>query len=417
MSEKKSKVLNLGCRLNYFESQVIQNILDTNNLKNTIVVNTCAVTNQAVTKSINEIKKAKKRFPNHELIVTGCASQIDKNRFKSLNQVHRIIDNNFKTSKNSYISDNKVSDNEIYKFPAPPENFEERTRASLQIQQGCNHRCTFCIIPFGRGDAISLPVGEISSRLGNLIDRGYKEVTLTGVDLTSFGDDLPGKPKLGSVLKRLLKIHPKLNRLRLSSIDPAEMDEDLLYLFKYEKRLLPYLHLSIQSGDNLILKRMKRRHSTEDVIDICRKIKKVRKEIKFGADIIVGFPTETNENFNNTIKLAKQCRFSNLHLFKFSPKNGTPASKMPQIQNNVKNFRFKKLRNIYEKIKSEQMKEKLGTVEEILFESEKQSYTNDYFKVSLLKKKFKEKEKSKFGNVVKVKILSKRKDRLFAELV
>tara|TARA_Y100000589_G_scaffold231338_1_gene218768 strand:+ start:2239 stop:3492 length:1254 start_codon:yes stop_codon:yes gene_type:complete len=417
MSEKKSKVLNLGCRLNYFESQVIQNILDTNNLKNTIVVNTCAVTNQAVTKSINEIKKAKKRFPNHELIVTGCASQIDKNRFKSLNQVHRIIDNNFKTSKNSYISDNKVSDNEIYKFPVPPENFEERTRASLQIQQGCNHRCTFCIIPFGRGDAISLPVGEISSRLGNLIDRGYKEVTLTGVDLTSFGDDLPGKPKLGSVLKRLLKIHPKLNRLRLSSIDPAEMDEDLLYLFKYEKRLLPYLHLSIQSGDNLILKRMKRRHSTEDVIDICRKIKKVRKEIKFGADIIVGFPTETNENFNNTIKLAKQCRFSNLHLFKFSPKNGTPASKMPQIQNNVKNFRFKKLRNIYEKIKSEQMKEKLGTVEEILFESEKQSYTNDYFKVSLLKKKFKEKEKSKFGNVVKVKILSKRKDRLFAELV
>ena len=238
-----------------------------------------------------------------------------------------------------------------------------------------------------------------------------------GVDLTSFGDDLPGKPKLGSVLKRLLKIHPKLNRLRLSSIDPAEMDEDLINLFKNEMRVLPYLHLSIQSGDNLILKRMKRRHLREDVIEICRKIKKVRKDIKFGADIIVGFPTETDENFKNKIKLIKECKFSNLHLLKFSPKNGTPASKMPQIQNNVKNFRYKKLINIFEKIKSEQMKEKLGKTEEILFESEKQSYTNDYFRVSLLKKKFKEKDKSKFGNIVKVKILSKRKDRLFAELV
>ncbi len=417
MSEKKSKVLNLGCRLNYFESQIIQNILDTNNLKNTIVINTCAVTNQAVSKSISEIKKAKKRFPNHKLIVTGCASQIEYKRFNSLDEVNQIVDNKLKTSKNSYILDDKVPNIQTYKFPIPPEIFKDRTRASLQIQQGCNHRCTFCIIPFGRGDAISLPVGEISSRLGKLIDKGYKEVTLTGVDLTSFGDDLPGKPKLGSVLKRLLKIHPKLNRLRLSSIDPAEMDEDLINLFKNEMRVLPYLHLSIQSGDNLILKRMKRRHSREDVIEICRKIKKVRKDIKFGADIIVGFPTETDENFRNTIKLMKECKFSNLHLFKFSPKNGTPASKMPQIQNNVKNFRYKKLINIFEKIKSEQMKEKLGKTEEILFESEKQSYTNDYFRVSLLKKKFKEKDKSKFGNIVKVKILSKRKDRLFAELV
>ncbi len=417
MSEKKSKVLNLGCRLNYFESQIIQNILDTNDLKSTIVVNTCAVTNQAVSKSINEIKKAKKRYPNHKLIVTGCASQIEHKKFHSLDQVNKIVDNKLKTLKNSYIFDDKGPKNQTFRFPAPPESFKDRTRAFLQIQQGCNHRCTFCIIPFGRGDAISLPVGEISNRLGKLINNGYKEVTLTGVDLTSFGDDLPGKPKLGSVLKRLLKIHPKLNRLRLSSIDPAEMDKDLIDLFKYEKRVLPYLHLSIQSGDNLILKRMKRRHSREDVIEICRKLKKVRHDIKFGADIIVGFPTETNENFINTVKLTKECKFSNLHLFKFSPKNGTPASKMPQIQNNVKNLRYKKLMNIYEKIRSEQMKDKLGKTEEILFESEKQSYTNDYFKVSLLKKKFEEKDKSKFGNIVKVKILSKRKDRLFAELV
>ena len=218
------------------------------------------------------------------------------------NPQHKVISNKYKTENFSYVKTRKITQKD-YKFPELFDGFTERTRASLQIKQGCNHRCTFCIIPFGRGEARSLPVGEISNRLKKLIQMGFKEVTLTGVDLTSFGEDLPGKPKLGSVLKRLLNLHPKLKRLRLSSIDPAEMDDELLDLFKFNKRILPYLHLSIQSGDNLILKRMRRRHTREKVMEICNKLKSVRNEIKFGADLIVGFPTENHSHFKNTLNL------------------------------------------------------------------------------------------------------------------
>ena len=204
----------------------------------------------------------------------------------------------------------------------------------LQIQQGCNHRCTFCIIPYGRGDAVSLPFSEIFKRVEKILSRGFTEIVLTGVDLTSYGEDLEGKPKLGNILKRLFKLFPNLFRLRLSSIDPAEIDEDLLELFKFEKRLMPYLHLSLQSGDNLILKRMKRRHNREMVLSICSNLKSFRKDITFGADLIVGFPTETEENFQNSIDLISECQISNVHIFPFSPKKGTPASKMPQIKKN-----------------------------------------------------------------------------------
>ena len=412
-TNKDSKVFNLGCRLNYFESGIIKKILDQNKVSKKIVINTCAVTNNAVKKSISEIRRVKKKYPNYEVYVTGCASQIEKEKFEALKEVDKVISNKYKTENFSYVKTRKITQKD-YKFPELFDGFTERTRASLQIQQGCNHRCTFCIIPFGRGEARSLPVGEISNRLKKLIQMGFKEVTLTGVDLTSFGEDLPGKPKLGSVLKRLLNLHPKLKRLRLSSIDPAEMDDELLDLFKFNKRILPYLHLSIQSGDNLILKRMRRRHTREKVMEICNKLKSVRNEIKFGADLIVGFPTENHSHFKNTLNLVEYCRFSNLHLFRYSPKNGTPAAKMPQVSNDIKNLRYSKLLKTQTKIKSSLMKSKIGNIEEILFESNNQSYTNDYFKVSLLKNN---RNSIEPGSLIKVKITSKKKENLLAKII
>ncbi len=404
------KVINLGCRLNFFESEIIKDILVSNNVDNTIVVNTCAVTNSAVLKSISEIKKASKKFPNSKIIVTGCASQIDKKEFSDLPNVSKIVDNKIKTEPNSYSSteNNQVGN---YKFPNFNNLNSARTRATLQVQQGCDHRCTFCIIPFGRGDAVSLPVGEVNTRLRNIISLGYQEVTLTGIDLTSYGNDLPGKPSLGNLLKRVFIDNPELKRLRLSSIDPAEIDDELLKLMCHERRLLPHFHLSIQSGDNLILKRMKRRHNRDDVIKVCEKIKKFRKDVTFGADLIVGFPTETEIHFNNTLELVKSCSLSNVHIFPFSPKKNTPASRMPQVDENKKKFRVAKLRSTCEEILQRLMTEKKGQKVKVLFESTKLSYTDDFFKVKIENNSNKKLNK---GEIVEVKVLNNGKNFLKA---
>ncbi len=346
----KSKVINLGCRLNFFESEIIENILKKEKDVTKVVINTCAVTNNAVQKSLQAVKKALKDYPNSEVIVTGCASQVEKSRFKSLKKISRIIDNKFKTNPNSYVNKKKVKANN-FNFPSIDFISTERTRAMLQIQQGCNHRCTFCIIPYGRGNAISLPFSEISKRVEKILKNGFTEIVLTGVDLTSYGEDLKGKPKLGNILKRLFKLFPNLSRLRLSSIDPAEIDEDLFDLFKFEKRLMPYLHLSLQSGDNLILKRMKRRHNREMVLGICNNLKSFRKNITFGADLIVGFPTETEEHFQNSMNLISKCQISNVHIFPFSPKEGTPAAKMPQVKKELINERVLIAKRFSENIK------------------------------------------------------------------
>jgi len=316
MKRNNSKVINLGCRLNFFESEVIKNILIQEGLNNKIVINTCAVTNQAVKKSIDEVKKAAKSFPNHKIIVTGCASQIEKKKFSTLKNVSQLIENKNKTHAESYTR-KLTKKRKDFNFPFFDNFTSSRSRAMLQIQQGCDHRCTFCIIPYGRGDSKSLSFHEIVERTENILQRGYSEIIFTGVDLTSYGHDLPGKPKLGNIIKRLLTVQPKLKRLRLSSIDPAEIDSDLLQLLCYEKRLLPHLHLSLQSGSNLILKRMKRRHNREEAINFCEKIKNIRSEIILGADIIAGFPTETNEMFNQTLDLIEKCNLTILHIFPF----------------------------------------------------------------------------------------------------
>ena len=380
-----TKIINLGCRLNAYESEVIRDILEKNSINNTVVINTCAVTNLAVKKSKQIIKKVKKERPNDKILVTGCASQIEKQKFIKMKEVDRVIDNKRKTDENSYKYDSFSFESEIKNklkhFPHIISKLKNKTRALLQIQQGCDHRCTFCIIPFGRGESVSLPIGEIVERANTYIESGYKEIVITGVDITSYGNDLPGKPKLGEIIKRLLAIVPNLKRLRFSSIDPAEMDEDLIDLISNDPRLLPHIHLSVQSGDNMILKRMKRRHSRTDVIEICQKIKKKRESVTFGADFISGFPTESRENHKNTLDLINKCNFTNLHIFPFSPKKGTPASRMPQVEEKIKIIRASQLRELGKSLKLKYFDSKVGKTSKILFESNRLSYSDDFLKV------------------------------------
>ena len=411
MKKEDTKVINLGCRLNFFESEVIKNILNQENLEKKIVINTCAVTNQAVRKSVNEVKKASRKFPNYQIYVTGCASQVNEKVFSDLKNVHKIVDNKRKTLPESY-NDQEIKEEKDFNFPFLKDFSSSRTRAMLQIQQGCDHRCTFCIIPYGRGDSKSLPFDQINKRAERLIESGYSEIVMTGVDLTSYGIDLPGKPKLGNILRRLLNFQPKLRRLRLSSIDPAEIDDDLMDLLLKEKRILPHLHLSLQSGDNLILKRMKRRHNREEVIKLCHDLRFVRSDFTFGADIIVGFPTETNQMFKNTLELIETCEFTNVHIFPYSPKDGTPASKMPQIKEEDKKLRVEILRNKCKDILHQKLNKEIGKSSSILFESHKMSYSDGYFKV-----KTKESKNSiKPGSIANVKIVSRQGDSLIAEL-
>ncbi len=411
MKKEDTKVINLGCRLNFFESEVIKNILNQENLEKKIVINTCAVTNQAVRKSINEVKKASRKFPNYQIYVTGCASQVNEKVFSDLKNVHKIVDNKRKTLPESY-TDQEIKEEKDFNFPFLKDFSSSRTRAMLQIQQGCDHRCTFCIIPYGRGDSKSLPFDQINKRAERLIESGYSEIVMTGVDLTSYGIDLSGKPKLGNILRRLLNFQPKLRRLRLSSIDPAEIDDDLMDLLLKEKRILPHLHLSLQSGDNLILKRMKRRHNREEVIKLCHDLRLVRSDFTFGADIIVGFPTETNQMFKNTLELIETCEFTNVHIFPYSPKDGTPASKMPQIKEEEKKLRVEILRNKCKDILHQKLNKEIGKSSSILFESHKMSYSDGYFKV-----KTKESKNSiKPGSMANVKIVSRQGDSLIAEL-
>lgn len=418
--KNNSNVINLGCRLNSYESEVIENILEKNKIKNVTVINTCAVTNQAVRKSIREIKKAKKKNLKNKIIVTGCASQVDPTTFLNMSEVEKVIDNQLKTNellyKHNFTGLVDEVNRKLKRFPEVISKFNFKTRALLQIQQGCDHRCTFCIIPFGRGDSVSLPIGEIVKRAEKFLISGYNEIIITGVDITSYGNDLPGKPKLGEIIKRLLNILPDLKRLRLSSIDPAEIDNDLMDLIINEKRVLPHIHFSAQSGDDMILKRMKRRHSTRECLEVCSVIRKARSEITFGADIITGFPTETEENFYNTYKFIKECKFSNLHVFPFSPKLGTPAARMPQICDSIKNDRADKLRKLGNEIRLNFFKDKVGKTQSILLEGQNLSYTDDYCKVKILENKKKYHSDMK-GQLTKVKFIGYCEESIIAEIL
>ena len=354
------KVLTFGCRLNTYESEVMKQQAGEAGLENAILVNTCAVTNEAVRQARQQIRRAKRENPDARIIVTGCAAQTEAKRFAEMDEVDLVLGNDDKLKAASYKSvpdfgvpvPEKIRVNDIMSVRETAlhliDGLEGRARAFVQIQNGCDHRCTFCIIPFGRGNSRSVAMGPIVDQISKLVDNGYAEVVLTGVDITSYGADLPGAPKLGTLIKTILKHVSGLERLRISSIDSIEADPDLMDCIANEPRLMPHLHLSLQSGDNLILKRMKRRHNREHTIAFCQEVRRLRPDMVFGADIIVGFPTETEEMFQRSIDIVAECDLTHLHVFPFSARPGTPAARMPQVKGPVIRERAARLREVGE---------------------------------------------------------------------
>ena len=378
MLNKKSNIINLGCRLNIYEGEVIKSLVKKHNINNYIIINSCAVTNEAEKKVRNAIKKAKKLNPSKKIIVTGCAAQIYPLKYNQMSEVDLVIGNNEKMEERTWQNINrvdKVQVNNIFNVSSTQnhiiEKFEGKARAYIEIQQGCNHRCTFCIIPFGRGNNRSVPVGVIVNRIKNLVKNNYKEIVLTGVDITDYGKDKPDMPNLFQLSQQLLNLVPELEQLRLSSMDCAEITEDFWNLLK-NKRFMPHIHLSLQSGNDLILKRMKRRHSKQQIISFCKKVRSLRSDVVFGADIIAGFPTETDTMFQDTVNLIKKCNLTHLHVFPFSIRKSTPASKMPQIPKNIIKKRAKILRELGKNNLRKYLKNQIGSNIKVLIEQVKE---------------------------------------------
>ena len=347
-------ILTLGCRLNSYESEVMRGHAEAAGLQDAVIVNTCAVTAEAVRQARQTIRRARRERPTASIIVTGCAAQIDPTSFAEMPEVTRVIGNGEKMKAETFagldfLADSpRVQVNDIMSVREVAahlvDGLDGRARAFVQVQTGCDHRCTFCIIPYGRGNSRSVPAGEVVDQVKRLVATGHYEIVLTGVDLTSWGADLPNAPKLGNLVARILKLVPDLKQLRLSSIDAIEIDEPLFEALAHEKRIAPHLHLSFQSGDDMILKRMKRRHSRADAIDLCHRLREARPEMAFGADLIAGFPTETDEMFANTLASVDECGIDYLHVFPYSPRPGTPAAKMPQVARDVVKARAARLR-------------------------------------------------------------------------
>ena len=354
--KRTPEVVTFGCRLNTYESEVMRTHAVNAGMEDAIIFNTCAVTKEAERQARQAIRKARRENPDAKIIVTGCASQIDPQAYAQMPEVDQIIGNDLKLKEETWgvRHNDRVLVNDIMAVKETAshliEGFEDRSRAFLQVQNGCDHRCTFCIIPYGRGPSRSVPIGVIADQVRNLVEQGYKEVVFTGVDVTSYGPDLPGSPTFGQMIRRVLALVPELPRLRLSSLDPVEIDGDLWRLIAEEPRLMPHLHLSLQAGDDLILKRMKRRHLRADAIEMCQKARDLRPEMEFGADIIAGFPTETEEMFQNTLACVEECDLTYLHVFPYSEREGTPAARIPdQVPVNERKERAKRLRDLGDK--------------------------------------------------------------------
>jgi len=345
------EIITFGCRLNAYESEVMREHAIAAGLSDAVIVNTCAVTSEAVRQARQAIRKARRARPGAKIVVTGCAAQIDPDRFAAMDEVDRVIGNQEKLEAKTYLGlgTGRVAVNDIMSVTETAghliEGFGNRARAYVQIQNGCDHRCTFCIIPFGRGPSRSVPAGEVVAQVRRLVENGYAEIVLTGVDMTAYGADLPGAMTLGKLTRTVLRLVPELPRLRLSSIDSIEADPDLIAAIAEEERLMPHLHLSLQAGDDLTLKRMKRRHARADSVAFCEAMRRVRPDIVFGADIIAGFPTETEDMFKNSLSLVDDCGLTFLHVFPFSAREGTPAERMPQVNGAVVTRRAAELRD------------------------------------------------------------------------
>ncbi|MCV2876209.1 tRNA (N(6)-L-threonylcarbamoyladenosine(37)-C(2))-methylthiotransferase MtaB [Rhodobacteraceae bacterium XHP0102] len=386
----------LGCRLNAYETEAMRDMARAAGLDDAVIINTCAVTAEAVRKARQEIRKVRRDNPNARILVTGCAAQTEPETFAKMAEVDLVIGNREKMEPATWAKlsgpdfigqTEKVMVDDIMSVRETAEHlidgFGTRARAYVQVQNGCDHRCTFCIIPFGRGNSRSVPAGVVVDQIKRLVDRGYLEVVLTGVDLTSWGADLPQAPRLGDLVMRILKLVPDLARLRISSIDSIEADPMLMEAIASEPRLMPHLHLSLQHGDNLILKRMKRRHAREDAIAFCTEARRLRPDIKFGADIIAGFPTETEAHFENSLKLVEDCGLTWLHVFPFSPREGTPAARMPQRDNATIKERAARLRAAGDLALAHHLTGEIGKTHQILMENPHLGRTEDFTEVSL----------------------------------
>ena len=345
------EVITFGCRLNAYESEAIRARAASDGLANAVVFNTCAVTAEAVRQARQAIRKARRARPDARLIVTGCAAQIDPDAFAAMGEVDLVLGNASKAAPGVYAPTDgpRVRVNDIFSVRETAhhlvDGLKDRARAYVEVQNGCDHRCTFCVIPYGRGNSRSAAAGEVVEQVRRLAAQGYREVVLTGVDITSWGADLPGAPTLGQLVGRILRLVPDLERLRLSSIDAAEIDADLMRCLAEEPRLMPHLHLSLQAGDDMILKRMKRRHLRADALRLVAEVRAVRPDTAFGADLIAGFPTETDAMFENTLSLVEAAGLSFLHVFPFSPRPGAPAARMPQLERAVVKARAERLRH------------------------------------------------------------------------
>jgi threonylcarbamoyladenosine tRNA methylthiotransferase MtaB len=412
-----AEIITLGCRLNAFESEVIREHCRAAGLENTIIINSCAVTAEAERSTRKSIRRARKENPNAQVIVTGCAAQLNPKTYSDMEEVDRVIGNEEKLELKNYLpgAGDKhfaVVDIMEIKETAPHliSGFDDQTRAFVQIQQGCDHRCTFCIIPFARGNNRSLALDVIINQVRQLVENGYKEVVFTGVDICSYGGDLVGKPQLGDLARRLLKAVPELPRLRLSSLDPAFVDDALLDVLATDSRLMPHLHLSLQSMDDMVLKRMKRRHTRNQAIDLAKRALDLRPDVVFGADLIAGFPTETDGMFENTLAAVSEIELIHLHVFPYSERDGTPAAKMPSIAMDVRKNRALKLRNAGEKILSDYRYTQIGTTTEALIERGSRGLSPQFVPVRL-------NDTFNSGELVKVQIIGQADGELMGKRI
>jgi threonylcarbamoyladenosine tRNA methylthiotransferase MtaB len=385
-------VITLGCRLNTFESEVMRRHAREAGLDDAIIVNTCAVTGEAVRQAAQTIRRLRRETPHARIIVTGCAAQIEPERFAEMPEVDHVVGNTEKMHSETFkglslASSERVQVNDIMSVrevaPHMIDGFGSRTRAYVQIQNGCDHRCTFCIIPFGRGPSRSVPAGEIVSQVRRLVENGYAEIVLTGVDITSYGRDLLGSATLGKLVRQVLRHVPELSRLRLSSIDQVEADPDLMIALSDEERLMPHLHLSMQSGDDLTLKRMKRRHRRADAIAFCERARELRPDVVFGADLIAGFPTETEAMFENSTSIVDVCGLTYLHVFPFSPRRDTPAARMPQVPGAIVKQRAARLREKGSSVLAAYLSSQRGRLVDVLVEGDGKGRTPQFAEVAI----------------------------------
>lgn len=417
--DQDNRIVTLGCRLNAYESEVMRSHMDANDLQDVTIVNTCAVTTEAVRQARQTIRRLRREQPDIRIVVTGCAAQIEPETFNEMVEVDHVIGNAEKLAASTFAGlatgdTERVLVNDIMSVRETAgqliDGFATRSRAYVQVQNGCDHRCTFCIIPYGRGPSRSVPAGEVIEQIRRLVYQGYAEIVLTGVDMTSYGPDLPGNQTLGRLVRQILRHVPDLQRLRLSSIDQVEIDSDLLIAIAEEPRLMPHLHLSMQAGADLTLKRMKRRHLRADAINFCNEARRLRPDVVFGADLIAGFPTETEAMFEDTLAIVDECQLTYLHVFPFSPRPGTPAARMPQVERATIKERAARLRDKGNTCLQHFLTKQIGSAVDVLLERPNIGRTPQFAEVQLT-------GPAQAGAVARARITGSDGRRLLAETI